>query len=178
MRPKGTAFWAVFGLVAASLTACKPPPTDAGLDGEVPEAEVVFASEPQPSPETEGAVWVNSAEPQRIIYGVPGGPALMALACEGAGAKAMVRITRMARADEDAGALMALVGNGHFGRIEVDATEVNGRTIWEGAVPVDDRALEPLRGPRALEVTVPGAGTLALNPSPLPMRLLSRCLNS
>jgi hypothetical protein len=161
------------------LFACKPPPTDAGLDDALPDPEATFASAPQPSPETEGAVWVASARGEdRIIYGVPGGPALMAIACEGTGGNARIVLSRMALADEGASALMALVGNGHLGRLAVDATEEQGRLMWQGTLPADDPALEPLRGPRQVQATVPGAGTVILNPSQRPMQLLSRCLNA
>ncbi len=163
----------IVGLLA--LAACKPPPTDADMGRDMPEAEATFASEPLPSPDTEGAVWAESADAERIIYGVPGQPALIALACLRNGSEPTLRITRMSPADEGAGAMLALIGNGAIGRMEVDATEVSGRTIWQGEDPASDEDWEPLAGPRQLTATIPGAGMVTLNPSPLPMQLVSAC---
>ncbi|MEM9501211.1 MAG: hypothetical protein AAF941_05140 [Pseudomonadota bacterium] len=160
------------------LAACKPPATDADLDRPLPEAEPTFASAPLPSPDTKGAVWAQSAEPQRIIYGIPGEEQLMALACVGDEKNRKLRITRNSPADEGAGAFLALVGNGHIGRLEVDATEVSGRSIWLGEIAAEDNDWEPLAGPRQLTATIPGAGMVTLNPSPLPMQLVAQCRNS
>ena len=166
------------GLVTSTfaLAACKPPPTDAGLDRDMPEEAPTYASDPLPSPETQGAIWAPSAEDNRIIYGIPGDPPLISLACvEGEDTSGTLRITRLAPADEGAGALLALVGNGAIGRIEVDATEVGSRTVWQGELDADDTEWEPLNGPRSVSVTVPGAGMVTLNPSASPERLLNEC---
>ncbi|MEM6267601.1 MAG: hypothetical protein AAF707_08750 [Pseudomonadota bacterium] len=164
----------------AGLTACKPPPTDAGLDRELPEAEPVFASDPLPSPDTEGAMWAVSPQRMlRIIYGIPGEPALMALECnptQGLNAPEL-GITRLSPADENATALLALVGNGHIGRIEVSAVNLGGRSFWSGAASAHDERWQPLAGPRQSTVTVPGAGMVRLNPSTLPSRLIDLCRN-
>jgi hypothetical protein len=163
----------------ALLAACKPPPTDADILRAIPEAEPVFASEPLPSPDTEGALWAASASAEgRLVYGIPGQPALLALECVSqAGELPRLAITRLAPADEEAGALLAMVGNGHIGRIAVDATELGGRLFWRGEALAADAAWEPLGGPRELIATVPGAGTVELNPSPLPGVLIERCRN-
>ena len=159
-----------------ALAACKPPPTDLDLGRDLPEAEPTYASDPLPSPETEGAIWAVSAkDADTIIYGVPGNQAMMALTCVDDSTPARLRITRMSPADEDAGALLAMVGNGHIGRVPVDATKVSGKIIWQGETMAADRDLEPLAGPRQLTATIPGAGMVTLNPSPLPMQLLSEC---
>lgn len=167
-----------FAAVAA-LAACKPPPTDAGLDRELPEPATDYASDPLPSPQTQGAVWaVSAAGTDRIVYGVRGEPALITLTCQSGKGLPRVQITRLSRADEGAGALLAFVGNGHIGRLEVDAVEVNGRTIWQGETLAADVALEPLAGPRQLTATIPGAGMVRLNPSPLPGQWLQSCRES
>ena len=154
------------------IAACKPPPTDADMGREMAADEPSFASEPLPSPDTEGAVWAESAEPDRLVYGIPGSPVLMALACVRGDT---IRISRISPADEGAGALMALIGNGHVGRFEVDATEVGGKLIWQGEVAAADSRWDALSGPREVTATVPGAGMVTLNPSPLPMQLLAKC---
>ncbi|QFT78454.1 hypothetical protein [Erythrobacter sp. THAF29] len=159
-----------------AFAACKPPPTDAGLDRAMPAEEPIFASDPLPSPDTEGAMWAPSTEEGRIIYGKPGEPALVSLECvEREGQSEALRITRLSPADEGAGALLALIGNGAIGRIEVDATEVGSRHVWQGELPAADTAWEPLAGPRQVTVTVPGAGMVTLNPSEMPWQLLNEC---
>ncbi|MDJ0978725.1 MAG: hypothetical protein QNI87_09320 [Erythrobacter sp.] len=176
MRAKTPSRWAALAIGAVALAACKPPPTDAGMNRAMPDPAPTYASEPLPSPDTEGALWTASArDGNRIIYGVPGSPALMSLDCLTDEKQARVRITRPSPADEGAKALMALVGNGHIGRIEVDATHVEGAMVWRGEAPADDRDLEPLAGPRAVNATVPGGGLVKLNASDLPMRLVERC---
>ncbi|MEO1490194.1 MAG: hypothetical protein AAFR88_12280 [Pseudomonadota bacterium] len=160
----------------AGLAACKPPPTDAGLDRELPEAEPAYASDPLPSPDTEGAMWARSSEGGRIIYGVPGEPAIMALECvDTPAASPAIRITRLSPADEGAGALLAMVGNGAIARVPVDAVEQSGRFVWQGEMQADSFLIEPLTGPRALTVTVPGAGMVTLNPSAQPARFVQEC---
>lgn len=164
---------------ALLATACKPPPTDAGMSREAPQAATTYASEPLPSPDTEGAVWALSEEgANRLVYGVPGTPALLALTCLSESAPPRLSITRMSPADEGAGALLALVGNGHIGRIAVDATEVKGRSVWQGEELAADTDFEPLAGPRSLTVTVPGAGMVTINESEVAMEFLENCRSS
>ena len=156
-------------------TACKPPPTDADMLREIPEAAPSFASEPLASPSTEGAKWALSERIEgRLIYGVPGEPALLSLDCDTADSPT-IRITRISPADDGAGALLALVGNGHIGRLAVDATDVGGRSIWVGEAQAVDEVWEPLAGPRELIATVPGAGTVGINASIVPGLHIEAC---
>jgi hypothetical protein len=90
----------------------------------------------------------------------------------------MIRIARFAPADKNAGALLALIGNGAIGRLEVDAVRQGARQIWQGQAAAEDIGWEPLSGPREITATVPGAGLVRLNPSPLPMAFLAACRNS
>lgn len=166
-----------------ALTACKPPPTDADMRRDMPEAAPTIASDPLPSPEIEGAVWAPSAASDgqvgsRIIYGVPGEPALVALECvDPDDGLPELQITRLSPADEGAGALLALVGNGAIGRIAVDAVEVRGRSVWQGSAIAADTVWEPLAGPRQVTLTVPGAGMVTLNRSEAAWELLAMCRN-
>jgi len=146
------------------------------MDRDLPQAAPTYASEPLPSPDVEGALWALSPQnADRLIYGVPGSPALLALTCLSDTAPPRLRITRMSPADEGAGALLALVGNGHIGRIEVDAAEMSGRIIWQGERLAADEAWEPFAGPRSLTVTVPGAGLVTVNESEVAMAFLEDC---
>ena len=68
------------------------------------------------------------------------------------------------------------IGNGHVVHLNVDATW-NGRAwLWEGYAAADDPQLEVLAGPRRVEATIAGAGSLVLNPSQMPRRLIEACL--
>lgn len=176
----GAALLAALGL-AFGLSACKPPPTD----NNAARAATIFSlrgpSTPMASPDTASGRWSLSEKQQgRIIFGVPGQPALLALEClrDSETAPGLLRVLRYAPADKDAGALLALIGNGSIGRLEVDATRQGQRQIWQGEAPADHPGWEPLAGPREITATVPGAGLVRLNPSPLPMQLLTDCRNS
>ena len=165
-------------VVAAGLAGCRPPPTDSDTARAATIVNLNAPSAPQPSPDTTGALWSLSTQQEgRIIYGIPGKPALLALEClsAGEGAPARLRIARYAPADKGAGALLALIGNGAIGRLEVDAVKQGARQIWQGEAPADHPGWEPLGGPREITATVPGAGLVRLNPSPLPMALLEAC---
>lgn len=162
------------GLLA--LSGCKPPPTDAAIARSDEISQPARPSAPQASPDTTLAIWTQSAQPQRLVYGVPGQPVLLSLECvEGGTEKAGIIITRHAPADKGAGALLALIGNGAIGRIAVDATEVGGRRLWQGQGAAMDAAWEPFTGPREVTATVPGAGLVRFNPSALPRTLLAQC---
>ncbi|RDC59490.1 hypothetical protein HME9302_00680 [Alteripontixanthobacter maritimus] len=183
MASMGASMWrkcGVVALTAGAVTACAPP----AADGYVERVDLAesrdFASEPLPSPDTEGAVWVaTDLRPgidARLVYGVPGAAPLLALECSAADdGTGQLEFTRFARADAKAQALMALVGNGHVARVPVDA-EYNGRAwLWRGVDAADRTEFNVLTGPRDVTVTVPGAGLVKLNASPLPGELVSQC---
>jgi hypothetical protein len=166
------------GLMLTGLLAgCQPPPSDAAVARvSLLSSSASGPSEPLASPDTSDAIWANTANPLRLVYGVPGQPVLLALECLAPkNPEARLRITRHAPADDGAGALLALIGNGAIGRMEVDAAAIGQRTLWQGERSALDPAWEPLAGPREWTVTVPGAGLVRINPSPLPLELLSAC---
>jgi hypothetical protein len=168
----------MLALLAGGIAACKPPPTDSDTARAATIVSLQGPSAPHPSPDTAGAVWTPSTKQEgRIVYGIPGEPVLLALEClAGTGdTPPAIRIARYAPADKDAGALLALIGNGAIGRLEVNATRHGARQIWQGEVPADHPGWEALNGPREITATVPGAGLVRLNPSPLPMQFLTQC---
>lgn len=161
-------------LVLLALAACRPPAADDYVERVSLDGARTQVREPLASPDVEGAIWA-SVGTSRLVYGKPGAAPLFALACEGEDRLRTVHMTRFAATDRGAKALMALVGNGHIARLKVDA-EWNGRAwLWEGRNIPNDPRLDVLTGARKVEVTVPGAGTLALNPSPRPGELIERC---
>jgi len=168
----------VTATAASMLPACKPPPSDAAVARAANLPAAVGPSDPLASPDVQGALWAVSGGPDRIVYGIPGQPVLVSLEClpgETGGKAPSLRMTRHAPADAGSGALLALIGNGYIGRLEVDATPNEGRSQWQGRAEALDRVWEPLTGPREATVTVPGAGLVRLNPDPLPMQLVERC---
>lgn len=159
---------------ASALAGCNPPQSDAAvaLDGAS-----IGPSEPLPSPDTTDAVWaVSGKQPGRLVYGVPGQPVLVSLECRGgATPDAQLVITRNAAADKGAGALLALIGNRMVARVPVDATEQGGKRVWQGTAPAALEQWDALADPVDATVTVPGAGLVRLNASPLPVQLVKAC---
>ncbi len=172
---RSPAVWAALALGLA-LAGCKPPPTDSAVARVSLVTSTKGPSEPIASPDVTGAVWAATGNPLRLVYGIPGKPVLLALECRAPGTpEASLRITRHAPADEGAAALLALIGNGWIGRFPVDATPVAGQSLWQGDVPAAAREWAALKPERESTVTVPGAGLLRLNPSPLPIALVTTC---
>jgi hypothetical protein len=164
------------GAALAVLAGCKPPATEDYVARVALDTAERHASEPLPSPDTEGALWAPGEGEARILYGKPGEAPLMALACEDGGDGRRIHITRFTAADPRAMAILALIGNGHVVRLNVDATW-NGRAwLWEGYAAADDPQIEVLTGPRRVEATIAGAGSLILNPSQQPRQLIEACL--
>ncbi|XUU60476.1 hypothetical protein ACRAQ6_13085 [Erythrobacter sp. HA6-11] len=168
--------FAIFSSCALlAVAACKPPATDGFAERDEHAASTDGPSVPLESPDTEGAIWSQSATPMRVIYGKPGEPPLFAVACEVSEAEPELRFTRFAPADEGAQAFLALIGNGHVARIPVDLVEADTGLRWEGVADPEDQRMEAFSGARAVTATIPGAGMVRLNPSPLPGELVEAC---
>jgi hypothetical protein len=175
MRRAGFAFGIMAG-TALALSGCEPPPSDAAVAFAANLPLKRGPSEPLPSPDTEGAVWAANAKTGRLVYGIAGKPVLVSLECLAPGTpEARLRITRHAPADQGAGALLAVIGNRYIGRIPVDARQIGGQRLWQGEAPADIQGWNALVGLREVTVTVPGAGLVKLNPSPLPGQLVESC---
>ncbi|WP_375290264.1 hypothetical protein [Qipengyuania sp.] len=157
------------------LVACNPPAADRYV-ARVGMGERSAPSTPIDSPDTEGAVWVPSAQgANRLIYGKPGSPALFSLECALEKGVPNIIYTRFAEADPRAQAILALIGNGYVSRLKIDATREDGSWLWRGSEPALSRNFEGLTGARQVEATVPGAGSVILNASRLPGELIDRC---
>ena len=157
------------------LAACKPPASDDYVERTRVGEPAAGPSEPIDSPDTENAIWAPAASGQRLLYGTPGERPLFAVECLSDGSEPMLGYTRFARADADAQAVLALIGNGHVARLKIDAVQIGDVWRWEGAVAADDARMDVLTGTRQVEATVPGAGSVILNSSPLPGELVETC---
>ena len=162
-------------LACIGLAACQPPAADnyAERAPEAPHREAPMA--PIDSPDTENAIWSPVKGGSRIVYGTPGKTPLLALACVADGQRRIVRVTRFVTADPEAAAIMAIIGNGHRARLPVPAVWNGHGWLWEASYPAALPDLDVFTGMRAIELTVPGAGTVSLNPSPLPGQLVEDC---
>ncbi len=130
---------------------------------------------PIDSPDTKGAVWAASNQTDRLVYGKPGETPLIALQCLREGTQPTIRITRFVATDAEAKAFMALIGNGHTARLPVDARWTGRVWLWEGVYSAENPELDVLSGPRQVEMTIPGAGSVILNSSPHPRQLIEQC---
>lgn len=159
----------------ALLAACRPPASDGYVErialDDAKRGPQVLAT----SPDTAGAIWAESGGPRRIVFGHPGQAPLFAIECAQGGA--MLKVTRYAPTEAGAKGMMALIGNGHVERLKVDALALgnNRGWVWQGRFDPADARLDALTGGRQLEVTIPGAGSLKLTPSPRPGQLIEDC---
>ena len=153
------------------LAACKPPASDDYVTRTQIADERKAPSKPIASPDAEGATWATSPESGRLLYGKPGEMPLLSLACE----DGTLVYRRYVAADPDAKAVLALIGNGHVERLWIDAAQEGEAWLWRGSIAADDPRLDVLTGPRSVEATVPGAGSLRLNGSQRPAEFISRC---
>ena len=151
------------------LAACSQDPPPASESADEQEPAPAYASDPLPSPDTEGAVWSGTGD--RLVYGKPNGPVLMTLACD----EGTVTVERLVPADPGAKAILAMIGNGRVVRLFVDSEREGNAHRWVGRFAADDPDLEVLIGTGSIEATIPGAGSTILNPSPLPAALLTEC---
>lgn len=162
-------------LLLVALAACRPPASDRYVQRIELARERDGPQVLMDTPQVEGAIWAGSGGSGRIVFGKPGDPPLLALACIGSGGERAVEVTRFAKTDPRAKGMMALIGNGHIERLKIDA-KWNGRGwLWQGRYRPADTRLDALTGVRKLELTIPGAGTLKLEGSPRPGELIEFC---
>ena len=164
----------ILALAMLILPACTPQVDENAQRVEFSEARA-GSSEPVASPDTQAAVW-SPFEQGQLLFGNVGEAPFVSLACEqGADDTPLIRFVRHVSADAEAQAMMALIGNGSSGRVPVDATWRGNRWRWEGVLPADAPDWDALTGGGSLEVTVPGAGTVALPASRAPGEFIARC---
>jgi hypothetical protein len=131
--------------------------------------------EPLLSPDTSGAAWSVAANAQAIAFGRPGAPPLLTLACDLRRTPVQLRIVRHISARPGQKALLPVIGNGTISRFKVDATLAGEEWRWEGALPASDPSLDVFTGPRELEATLPGGGSLLIAGSRIPGEFVTWC---
>jgi len=132
-------------------------------------------SEPAPSPDTANASWKVTADGRAIDFGPADGPPQLTLACNLRDTPATLVIVRHAPARPGLKALMPVIGNGTISRFKVDAALSEGEWRWEGRFPATDPQLDVFTGPRELEATLPGGGTLLIGGSRIPGEFVNWC---
>ncbi|QYJ06676.1 hypothetical protein [Qipengyuania flava] len=157
------------------LSACKPPAADDYVERARIDRSSEGPSDPIDSPDTSRAIWAAASEGERLLYGNPGERPFFAIECVTERAEPVIAYTRFARADPHAKAVLALIGNSHVARFKIDAARIGDIWRWDGEAPALDPRWDVLTGTREVEATVPGAGSVILNPSPLPGTLVEDC---
>ena len=164
-------------LVAMSLTLAACHREQAPVEGQrISLSDVRSESEePLPSPDTEGASWAVSPTGQAIDFGVPGEKTLVSLVCSVKAGEPQVTIVRHAPARPREKALFPVIGNRIISRFKVDAALIDNEWRWQGTLPADDPLLEVFEGPRELQATLPGGGTVKIAGSGVPGQFLTWC---
>jgi hypothetical protein len=88
---------------------------------------------------------------------------------------ARLRIVRHVTARPGEKALLPVIGNGTISRFKVDAVLSGDEWRWEGALPAGDPSLDVFTGPRELEATLPGGGSVLIAGSRIPGEFVNWC---
>lgn len=132
-------------------------------------------AQPALSPDTRGARWMVTENAQAIAYGREGADPWLTLACDVRADPASLTIIRHSPARPGEKALFPVLGNGTTSRFKVDATLADGEWRWEGKLAASNPQLDVFTGPRELEATLPGGGTLLIGGSRIPGEFINWC---
>ena len=133
------------------------------------------AAEPVISPDTRGAIWTVTDDARAIKFGHPDVAPLLTLACNLRNTPATLTLVRHTLSRPGQKALLPVIGNGTISRFKVDAALADGEWRWEGRFPATDPQLDVFTGPRELEATMPGGGTLRIGGSRIPGEFVNWC---
>lgn len=132
-------------------------------------------AEPLRSPDTEGAKWAVTDNGQAIDFAREGSKPWLTLACDLRKAPATISVIRHVAARPGQKALFPVLGNGTISRFKVDAALDDGEWRWEGVLPASDPLFDVFTGPRELQATLPGGGTLLIEGSRIPGEFVNWC---
>ena len=171
MVPRAVA--AILPILALAACGRAEEPVDAQrISLEDARAEI---REPLPSPDTESAAWTVATDGQAIRFGNEGERPFLSLACRVRDDPPTITVIRHAPARPGEKALFPVIGNGTISRFKVDAGLADNEWRWAGTVPADDALLEVFTGPREIEATLPGAGTVRVAGSRIPGEFIAWC---
>jgi hypothetical protein len=162
----------MLGLVLAACDSGDEPVQAQRISLEDARAKV---AEPMLSPNTEGAVWTVTGSGQAIHFAQPDASPFLTLACNLREAPATITLVRHVPARPGQKALFPVIGNGTISRFKVDAALHEGEWRWEGELPANDPQFDVFTGPRELEATLPGGGTLLIEGSRIPGEFVTWC---
>ena len=132
-------------------------------------------AEPLRSPDTKGAAWTVTENGQAINFGKSRAQPLLTLACNLREMPATLSLVRHVDAQPGQKALFPVIGNGTVSRFKLDAALDEGEWRWEGKLPASDPLLDVFTGPREIEATLPGGGTLLIGGSRIPGEFVNWC---
>ena len=164
-------------IVAALLAVTACDRAEAPIDGQRISLEAVRgeARQPLPSPNTENARWTVAPNGQAVAFGNAGKRPFLSLACRVKDDPPTIRVIRHVEARPGEKALFPVIGNGTTSRFKADAALDDGEWRWQASLPADDALLEVFTGPREIEATLPGAGTLKIGGSRIPGEFITWC---
>jgi len=161
---------------AGSISACDRGPEESVAHQRISLDQARrMPAEPLPSPKTDDARWAVADNGQAIDFGRPGEKPMLTLACDLRKAPAELRIVRHVPARPGEKALFPVIGNGTISRFKADATLAEGEWRWQAALPASDPMLDVFTGPRELEATLPGGGSLIIEGSRIPGEFVTWC---
>jgi hypothetical protein len=165
----------ILPIAVLMLAACDRPAVERI---ELADSEPIDLLAPIASPDTEGANWQVTTNQRGIVFTLPDAKPLLTLGCETPDNQPQVRLVRHAPAQPGAKALFAVLGNGTVSRFNLDAKLAANEWRWEGVYSAEAPQLQVFTGPRDIEATLPGGGTLQIAGSAMPREFLTWCRTS
>lgn len=158
------------------LAACGSSDSDAPVRISLPKADpVTRPREPLSSPDVEGALWSVSKDGRAINFGLPDQKPYLSLACRLKEKPPQLLVIRHIEARPGTSALFPIIGNGMISRLKMEAALDDGEWRWEGTYRADAPELDVFTGPREMEATLPGGGSLEIPGSRLPGEFVNWC---
>jgi len=163
-------------LSLAALAACDGEPEEPMQAQRISLDDArAKVAEPALSPDTKGAAWAVTEDGRAIDFGLTGGGPLLTLSCNLRDKPATLTLVRHTASRPGQKALLPVIGNGTISRFAVDAALADGEWRWEGRFAATDPQLDVFTGPRELEATLPGGGTLLIGGSRIPGEFVNWC---
>lgn len=165
-------------LPALILAGCDQPEAVQRVDlREEQDMPAPFAAA-TPAPDLAGAQWRVAADGKGIDFAVEKQRPLLTLHCTLAmKAAPQLVVIHHAQSEPGAKALFAVMGNGMTSRLKLDARLARAGWRWEGTYPAAAPEMDVFTGPRDLEATLPGGGTLKIAASTMPREFVHWCRN-